>query len=397
MKIAAARTICTAPEGIGLVVVKVETDEPGCYGVGCATFTQRPQLVVRAVEEYLEPFLVGRDPDDIEDIWRAAQLSSYWRHGPVLNNALAGVDMALWDIKGKRAGMPVHGLLGGRARRFAEVYTHVSGRDAKEVEEGVRRRVEEGYRFVRCQMAVGTTATYGASTVRGGDAHFDPRAYCTAIPRLFEHLRNELSESVELLHDVHERLAPPLAVQLAKDLEPYRLFFLEDVLAPEDQEYLRHVRAQSSVPLALGELYTSPHEYLPVVRDRLVDFMRAHLSDIGGITPARKLAAICELFGIRTAWHGPGDASPVAHAANLALDIAVPNFGIHEWPNFGESAREVFPGCPEVRDGALHPNLRPGLGVDIDEQAAARYPLPDDPLRGSWREVRLRDGTVVRP
>jgi mannonate dehydratase len=206
-----------------------------------------------------------------------------------------------------------------------------------------------------------------------------------------------VGEEVELLHDVHERVPPIDAIQLAKALEPYRLFFLEDPVSPEDAEYLRLLRSQCATPIALGELFVNPAEYVPLVRERLLDFIRVHLSAIGGLTPARKLAALCEFFGVRTAFHGPGDVSPVGHAANLHLGLAIPNFGIQEQHEFTETAREVFPGTPEIRDGMLWPNDRPGLGVDLNEQLAAKYSFPDHVLEGSWPPLRGVDGTVLRP
>jgi mannonate dehydratase len=374
-----------------LVLVKVETSEAGLHGVGCATFTQRPRAVVTAIEEYLRPLLLGRNPDDIEDIWQAAFLSSYWRSGPVLNNALAGVDMALWDIKGKRAGVPAYQLFGGRARRSADVYVHANGRDIAELEDRILALQARGFRYFRCQI--------GATTSRLAleQAVWEPRVYARSVVAMFERLRENFGEGLELLHDVHERLPPILAIQLAKDLERFKLFFLEDVFAPEDQDYLRMLRAQCAIPIAMGELYVSPQEYVPVIRERLIDFIRCHISDIGGLTPARKLAALAEFFAVRTAWHGPGDASPVAHAANLQLDLTVPNFGIQEATLFGEASQEVFPGMPEISGGAMWSNDRPGLGVDIDEEAAARFPFPEHPLNGAWPEIRLRDGTVVKP
>src|SRR5579859_6432043 len=230
LRITRVKAICTAPDGIRLVIVKVETSEPGLYGLGCATFTQRPLVVVTAVEQYLEPFLLGRDPDDIEDIYQAAYVSSYWRSGPVLNNALSGVDQALWDIKGKRAGMPVYELFGGRCRRAAPLYAHASGRDFAEVEDAARVYIEQCYRFVRCQVAVTGYSTYGTGGSRPssrGPAHllpdqdpWEPSPYCRLVPKLFEHLRSQLGDEVELLHDVHERVAPIQAIQLARDLEP---------------------------------------------------------------------------------------------------------------------------------------------------------------------------------
>src|SRR5438105_8810091 len=406
LRITRVKTICTAPEGIRLVVVKVETSEPGLYGLGCATFTQRPLTVVTAVKEYLEPFLVGRDPNDIEDIFQTAYLSSYWRSGPVLNNALSGVDQALWDIKGKRAGMPVYELFGGRCRMAAPLYAHASGRDMQELEEHARSFIERGYRYIRCQIAVPGLSTYGSAHpgsvvspahLRPAQQPWEPGPYCRLVPRMFEHLRSRLGNEVELLHDVHERVPPIQAIQLARDLEPFKLFFLEDVFAPEDVDYFRILRQQSAIPLAMGELFVNQAEYVPLIRDRLIDFIRVHVSDIGGLSMARKLAALCEFFGVRTAWHGPGDVSPVGHAANLQLDVACHNFGIQEQHVFGERTREVFPGCPEIREGMLWSNQRPGLGIDLDEALAARYPFPEHPLNGGWPPVRRLDGTVIRP
>lgn len=409
VRIRDVRTICTAPDGIRLVIVKVETTEPELSGIGCATFTQRPLAVVTAVAEYLRPLLIGRDVSDIEDIYQAAYLSSYWRSGPVLNNALAGVDMALWDIKGRLAQMPVYQLLGGKCRQAADVYVHASGADFAEVEESARRYLEQGFHHIRCQVAVPGYATYGAQiTPRGAapkgrarlelsQAPWSPAAYCRIVPRLFAHIRNALGDEVELLHDIHERVPPIMAINLAKELERFNLFFLEDPFAPEDNGYFPMLRQQTSVPIAMGELYVNHQEYVPLIVGRLIDFIRVHISDIGGLTQARKLAALCEYFGVRTAWHGPGDASPVAHAANLALDLACPNFGIQESYRFPERTQAVFPGCPEIRDGAMWANDHPGLGIDIDEAEAAKYPFPAHPINGAWPPIRQPDGTVIRP
>ncbi|TDE11202.1 enolase C-terminal domain-like protein [Jiangella asiatica] len=408
VRIADVRTVVTAPAGVPLVVVKVLTSDDGLYGLGCATFAQRPLAVVSAIQDYLRPQLIGRDPADVTDSWHALQLSSYWRAGPVLNNALSGVDLALWDIKGKQAGLPVWQLLGGRARLAVPAYVHARGRDAHEVTDAVLAHLEAGFGHVRCQVAVPGVRTYGypevvaadgADGVRRGLAAdgWDAEAYLRTIPRLFEHLRGALGEEVRLLHDAHERLTPSQAIRLAKDLEPYHLFFLEDPVAPEDLGWLPTLRAQTSTPIAIGELFVGPGEYLPVVSQRWCDYIRCHLSAIGGITPALRLAATAELFGIRTAWHGPGDVSPVGHAANLALDIALPNTGIQELYAFPDAVREVFPGTPVAADGHLWPSAAPGLGVDIDERLAAAFP-PLPPLtRDGWTATRRTDGAVQRP
>lgn len=409
VRIRDVKVILTAPDGIRLVIVKVETTEPGLYGIGCATFTQRPLAVVTAIEEYLRPFVIGRDVHDIEDIWQTAFVSSYWRSGPVLNNALSGVDMALWDIKGKIAGLPTYQLLGGKTRKAAWVYVHASGMDFAEVEADVQQYLDRGFKYIRCQVAVPGSSTYGVGKKVGGkapnrsnhldpnQAPWDPAAYVRIVPKLFDHIRSRFGEEIELLHDIHERVAPLAAINLARDLDQFKLFFLEDPFAPEDNGYFPLLRQHSTTPIAMGELYVNPHEYVPLIQERLIDFIRVHISDIGGLTRAWKLAALCEFFGVRTAWHGPGDASPVAHAANLALDLACYNFGIQESYLFPERTQAVFPGCPEIRDGMIWSNEQPGLGIDIDEKEAAKYPFPDAAFNGAWPAIRQPDGTVVRP
>jgi mannonate dehydratase len=393
------RAILTSP-GQGsvqqrLIVVKVQTSEPGLHGLGCATFTQRHHAVRVAIDEFLRPLLVGRNPQQIEDLWQTIHVNAYWRSGPVLNNALSGVDMALWDIKGKLAGMPVYELLGGKCREGATVYRHADGSSPEEVEDNVRRLMEAGHTHVRAQMGGygGRPGRPPSSSAPG--AYYDPEAYARSIPRLFGHLRSTVGYEVELLHDVHERLVPIEAVRLAKELEPYRLYFLEDLLPPEQIEWFEMARRQCTTPLAMGELFVNPAEWKPLVTRRLIDFIRCHVSAIGGLTPAKKLATLCEAFGVRTAWHGPGDVSPVGHAANVHLDVSSPNFGIQEWAGFTELLQEIFPGCPELRDGKVYPNDRPGLGIDLDEGLAARYPCPDAVLE--WTQARSPDGTAMYP
>jgi len=393
------RTIMTQPARSRLIVVKVITSEPGLYGLGCATFTQRFHAVHAAVEKHLKPFLIGRDVSRIEEIWRMAMVHGYWRNGPVLNNAISGADMALWDIKGKQAGLPVYQLLGGKCREGAAVYVHADGRDPKEVEDNVRRFLGQGYRYVRVQMG-GYGGRAGKLAKPEGapeGAYFDPRDYARHMLGMIEHVRAAVGNDneVELLHDVHERLRPIEAVQFAKDVERFKLFFLEDVLAPEDMAWFRHIRQQCSTPLAMGELFNNPQEWQPLIVERLIDFVRMHISQMGGITPARNVAILADAHGIRTAWHGPGDVSPVGHAANLHLDLWAPNFGIQEWCRFPKLVYEMFPGTPEVRNGYMYPNDKPGLGIDLDERLAARYPCQDEVEE--WTQTRLPDGSPARP
>ncbi len=407
LKIRDVRVIVTRPTA-NLNVVKIETNEPELYGLGCATFTQRALVVETAVNDYLRPFLIGKDPADIEDIWQSCNVSAYWRNGPILNNAISGVDQALWDIKGKAAGMPVYDLFGGKSREAAAVYVVPGGNDLKEYEENVWALIEDGFRYFKLGGADRHFAddtphsekpiiTDKVSESRG--SIYDPAKAVRGIVRAFEHFRSTFGWEFELIYDVHERLPPILGLGLAKELEPFRLFFLEDLFAPEDNDYFRLVREQTSTPIAMGELYNNPHEIIPMVKDRLLDFMRVHVSQIGGLTPARKLAALCEAFNVRTAWHGPTDVSPVGHAAQLMLDLNVWNFGIQEaGPYQTDLLKEVFPGTPEVRNGYMWANGKPGLGIDIDEELAAKYPITDPAgANWSWGNVRLADGTIIRP
>jgi mannonate dehydratase len=399
-KIKDVSVIATAPAGLRLVVVKITTDQPGLYGYGCATFTQRAELVVPAVEKYLKPFLLGKPTDRIEDIWDACYASSYWRNGPVLNNAISGVDMALWDIKGRQANMPVYELLGGKTREGADCYTHASGADIGATLDSARAIIDRGFRYVRVQVATPNMAGYGAPGGKGNV--FEPAPYMRQALKLFEACRKDLPEEIELLHDVHERVHPIQAVRFAKDVEQFRLFFLEDVLSPEDIDYFKLIRQQSATQLAMGELFDNPHEWIPLISGRLIDFIRIHPSMIGGLTPARKVAALAEAFNVRSAWHGPGDLSPIGACCNITLDVTIPNFGVQEHTPFPDRVQEVFQGCPVIKNGYWYPNDTPGWGIEVNETAAAKYPFGSfekgerKDLNGGWGEVRRRDGSIIK-
>lgn len=403
LTITSVRAIVTAPEAIPLVVVRVDTSEPGLYGLGCATFTQRFHAVAATVDQHVAPMLVGRHPADIEDINRLVHLSSYWRNGPVLNNALSGVDQALWDIAGKRAGMPVYELLGGRVRAAADTYLHAAGATIEETIEDAQRLLATGLRHVRLQTGGPGLGTYGAPGTAGGypDAPYpdgwDVNRYLATTPKLFSRARDVLGHEVELLHDVHSRLTPKQAVVLARALEPYRLFFLEDVVAPEHYDRLPSVREQSPVPIAVGEQLSSLTDAARFVQTHAVDLLRVHVSTVGGLSACRKLVALCEFTGVRTAWHGPGDVSPVGVAANIALDVTTSAFGIQEGHVYNDATHEVFPGTPVATGGYLYPSDKPGWGIDLDEELAARY-VPETGLHERWAaRVRRPDGGLESP
>lgn len=413
VKIKDIRTICTAPEGINLVTVKVETSQPGLYGLGCATFAYRHLTVQHLIENYLKPLLVGRDAENISELWQLMHQNGYWRNGPIENNAISGIDMALWDIKGKLAGMPLYQLFGGKVREGIPVYRHVDGKDIEEICEKIQRFQEMGITHLRCQCGGYGGETYGCtpkSAPMGAHpgVYLDSRKYMRDTVKLFEQIRNRIGYDMELVHDVHERIAPIEAVKLAKELEAFDLFFLEDPVPLEQIEWLKVLREQTSIPIAQGELFNNACEWKTLITERYIDYIRVHLSQIGGITPARKLQIFAEQFGVRTAWHGPGDMSPVAHAANIHIDLAAQNFGVQEWsgiepPNFviqdlkgpKGALLDVFPGLPEFKNGYVYANDKPGLGVDIDEDEAKKYPCENTVT--TWTQTRLRDGALQTP
>jgi mannonate dehydratase len=407
------RVILTAPEGINLAVVRVETNQPGLYGLGCATFAYRVAAVKCLIEEYIAPLLLGRDAEAIEELWQLMRQNAYWRNGPIENNAISGVDMALWDIKGKLANMPLYQLFGGKSRAGVAVYRHADGRDAAEVCDSIWKWLDQGISHIRCQCGGYGGEAFGgapATAPRGSldGIYVDGRKYMRETIKLFEDVRGRFGHEVKLCHDVHERLKPIEAIRFACEMERFDLFFLEDAISLEEGDWLRQLRARTHTPLAQGELFNHPFEWKTLIAERLIDYIRVHLSQIGGITPARKLQIFAEQFGVRTAWHGPGDMSPIAHAANIHIDLAARNFGIQEWsgvepPNFviqelkGPRAAllDVFPGMPECRNGYVYANDKPGLGVDIDENEAAQYPCEKNVT--IWTQTRLPDGSLQTP
>lgn len=407
------RVICTAPEGINLVVVKVDTNQDGLYGLGCATFAYRHLAVKTVVEEYLDPLLKGRNVENIEEIWQLMHQNGYWRNGPIENNAISGVDMALWDIKGKMANMPVYQLFGGKCREGIPVYRHADGKDLSELCENIQRFQEMGITNIRCQCggyggdSYGTTPNTSPNGALPG-VYLDSRTYIKKTVELFGGIRDKIGYDMNLVHDVHERIAPTEVIRLVKELEPFDLFFLEDPVCIEQTEWLRRLRQQSSIPIAEGELFNNPKEWKTLISEQLIDYIRVHISQIGGITPARKLQIFAEQYGVKTAWHGPGDMSPIAHAANIHIDLAASNFGVQEWsgiepPNFviqdlkgpHGALLEVFPGLPEFDKGYVYANDTPGLGVDINEEEAAKYPCENTVT--TWTQTRKRDGSLQTP
>ncbi|WP_435106180.1 D-mannonate dehydratase ManD [Nocardiopsis synnemataformans] len=400
MKITDARVVVSSP-GRNYVTLVVETED-GVTGIGDATLNGRELAVASYLRDHVCPLLVGRDARRIEDTWQYLYKGAYWRRGPVTMTAIAAVDVALWDIKGKAAGMPLYQLLGGASREGVLVYGHASGTTLDALSEDFQCHLDLGYRAIRVQAAVpGLEKTYGiapaggrvyepASGHRPQEDTWDTPAYLDFAPTMIAHVRERFGYGVHLLHDVHHRLTPIEAGRLGAALEPYRLFWMEDPTPAEDQSAFRILRQHTTTPVAVGEVFNSIWDCQQLITERLIDYVRASVSHTGGITHLRRVFSLAELYGVRSGSHGAGDLSPVAMAAALHLDLAIPNFGIQEHMGHTGPHAEVFRTSYSFSDGYMHPGDAPGLGVEFDEEAAARHPY-----EARYLPVNRRlDGTV---
>jgi mannonate dehydratase len=433
LKITDIKVIQTQVGNTNMTNAKVITSEAGLYGVGCGGHAERQSIVAQTIEQFLKPAVIGRYCDEIEDIWQMAWLAPYWRASVDANNAMSAIDGALWDILGKRAGMPVHNLLGGKVRPALPMFANINGGDLSQLEENARARMAEGYKHLRVGAVGGDGSDAGGrgrgagaggrgggagapAGITGGQGNlpggggvgspgFGDRGpiyrsrgpgyqYTNNLIKSVEHLRKTVGFDVDLLAEVDFRLTPSEALVLGKALEPFRMFWVEEFFAPEDVAWHQILRQQCSTPAAWGEVAVSQIEWVPLVANRWIDFMRMHISACGGLNMARKTAAMCGFFNVRTAWHGPGNVSPVGHAVNTQIDFATPNFGCGEGAPFSAQLQEMFPGCPERKGGMTYSNDLPGLGIDIDEKVAAKF-APKSP--GTDRGVRCYDGSACRP
>jgi mannonate dehydratase len=400
-----AKVIATTAGGnYRWVFLKIETSEPGLYGIGSANNNYETKAVISALQDHLRPWLIGKDANRIEDLWQAAQMKTYWRNGPVNNNVLAAMDMALWDIKAKRAGMRLYELFGGKAHDAVAVYDHQGGRTKEACLETLQKSVANGFRHVRIQFGEG----YGGggfipagegSRPEGGfqGMAFDEDQYVDVIPPLFEYLRSKAGFAPKLIHDVHSKMNGSNAVELARRLQPMQMYFVEDILPPEQISWYRNIRQICSTPQAIGEVFSHPFEVLPLVQDRLIDFIRCRVAAIGGITPLRKLVAMCELYGVKTAFQEGGENDPVNQLASYHIDISTSAFGIQEENHFPPVVHDLFPGMAQIRKGYLYDSGKPGLGLELNEQIAAKYPLGEIRGGGAYKTDRTIDGKVIIP
>lgn len=399
MKIAKAEVLVTRP-GRNFVTVRLTTD-CGLTGLGDATLNGRELAVRSYLDDHLFPCLLGKDAARIEDTWQYLYRGAYWRRGPVTMTAIGAIDLALWDIKGKAAGLPVYQLLGGASRERLLCYGHAAGTEIDEVLDMCRSYVADGYKAIRLQCAVpGLASTYGVG--RGqyfyepGDRSLPPehawstRKYIDFVPRMFERAREALGPDIHLLHDVHHRLTPIEAARVGKDLEPFHLFWLEDAVPAEDQGAFRTIRNHTTTPLAVGEVFNSIHDCSQLIAEGLIDYIRMAPAHGGGLTQLRKVAALAELHHVRTGCHGATDLSPICTAAAVHFGTWVPNFGIQEYMQQSSETLAVFRPEYEFRDGCMHVSDTPGLGVHYDDEEAAKHPYSPAYLPVN----RLEDGTM---
>jgi mannonate dehydratase len=398
-KIVSARVIVTSP-GRNFVTLKIECDD-GTTGIGDATLNGRELAVASYLADHVVPCLIGRDAHRIEDIWQYLYKGAYWRRGPVTMTAIAAVDMALWDIKGKIAGLPVYQLLGGASRDACMVYAHANGTTIEDTIAVARAEQAKGYKAIRLQCGVpGLASTYGVAKhgaryePADGDlpteAAWSTEKYLRVVPELFRAAREALGWDVHLLHDVHHRLTPIEAGRLGKSLEPYNLFWIEDPTPAENQEAFRLIRQHTTTPIAVGEVFNSIWDAKDLIQHQLIDYIRATVVHAGGITHLRRIAALADLYQIRTGCHGATDLSPVAMAAALHLGLSLPNFGVQEHMPHTDETDAVFPHAYRFADGMMHPGDAPGLGVDIDEELATTHAYK----RAFLPVNRLEDGTL---
>lgn len=383
MKITNAKVIVCCP-GRNFVTLKIETDE-GLTGLGDASLNGRELAVASYLNDHVLPMLIGRDAHRIEDTWQLLYRGAYWRRGPVTMSAIAAVDTALWDIKAQAAGLPLYQLLGGASRERVLVYAHANGRDIGHAVDEVQRKVALGYRAVRVQSGVpGLEKVYGVARGNGpyepadgalpSEEDWDSAKYLRHAPKLFDAVRQAVGDELQLLHDVHHRLTPIEAARLGQDLEPHRLFWMEDPTPAEAQEAFRLIRRHTTTPIAVGEIFNTIWDCKTLIEEQLIDYIRTTVVHAGGITHLRRIADLAALHQVRTGSHGATDLSPVCMGAALHFDLAVPNFGIQEHMPHNALTDEVFPHAYTFNEGFMHPGEVPGHGVTIDEALAAKYP-----------------------
>ena len=378
MKITEIKSFPLFTDSGNFLFVKVETDE-GIYGVGEAVRMQWIRSIEQAVA-HLEGWLVGHDPLSTEALWQLMARGCYPPMSKVVYSAISAIDMALWDIKGKTLNLPVYKLLGGPVRDKVVCYPHNGGRTMDEFLEDCRRTVAEGWRFVRFGVS--------GSTEPGV---FEPSSTIRHTAKRVEQVRKTVGDDIEICLDVHTKMDTPMTIRLARELEPYNLFFLEDPLRSENPASLRTLARHTSIPIAAGEQWASKWGFREAIEEELISYARMDLGIVGGITEAMKITHWCETHYIDIAPHNPN--GPVATAASAHLCLASSNVGVQEISIVpGTFLTDVFPVQAPFEHGHLLKTDRPGLGMEFNEQAARKYTQGDSARPPAI--TRRRDGAL---
>ena len=355
--------------------VVVDTDE-GIWGIGEAGLTGR-ELAVQGVIEHFKTFLIGQDPFRIEHLWQMMSRGGFFPAQNIATSAIAAIDIALWDIKGKALTVPVYELLGGLCRDKVVCYPHIQRPSIEELVENAQKHVAEGWKFVRWGLA-----EFGNI--------LEPSVAIPQAVREFAALRKALGDSVELCFDIHTRLDPADSIRLCRAVEEFNPFFMEDPIRAESMQSLRLVRQHVHSPIAVGEQFASKWEFRQVIEEELMDFCRVDLGICGGLTEAKKIAGWCETHYIKLATHNP--LGPVSTAACLHLNLASPLVGVQEQPRKpGTSLMDVVTVQVPWENGYLLPPTRPGLGIDFDRDAARKHPFQIAELP----QLRRLDGSIT--
>jgi galactonate dehydratase len=369
-------TVYLAKEWRTFLFVVIDTDE-GIYGLGEAGITGR-ELAVQGAIEHFKPLLIGQDPFRTEHIWQMLFRGGFFPAQRILTAAIAAIDIALWDIKGKALGVPVYQLLGGLARDKVVTYNHNVGETIEELVESCQRSVEVGWKVIR----------WGLAHQKG--SVFEPRPAVRRAIKEFQAVREAVGDDIEICMDAHTRVNLADAVTLCREVEPFRPYFMEDPLRVENAQSYQNLRSRTNVPLAVGEQYSSKWDFQQIIEEELTDYARVDLCVCGGISEAKKIAGWCETHYIDLAVHNP--IGPVATSAFLHLCLSIPNFAVQELPRRpGDSMPDVVLNQPVWEDGYLLPPEAPGLGIEFDREAIKNYPFAMTELP----HLRRTDGSVT--
>jgi galactonate dehydratase len=387
MKITDVKTIVVNAEMRNWVFTKVETDVPGLFGWGEASLEWKTRSLVGTIED-MKQMVIGEDPRNIEHIYQKMYRQSFWRMGVIGMSAISSIEQALWDIAGKDLGVPVYRLLGGKVRDKVRMYTHLGGGNMKAVYETfeveplielAQQCVANGYTAIKVVFVPYSEPLEGPATVK-------------RFANMFGKLREAMGDEIDIMVDFHGRTYPGMAIQYINAIEEYRPYFCEEPVPPENVPALLEVRQSTRVPIATGERLVSRHQFREVFEQRACHVIQPDLCHCGGLLEAKKIAAMAEMYQMGVAPHNP--LGPVANAAALHFALSTPNFLIQEDMLTDVPWRwDVVKSDLQTKDGYWLPCETPGLGIEVDEVAAAKHPFKQEVMHSLT--IRAKDGAVL--